>query len=142
MIKSNSLWELYKHIFATFNTHQHILLFVSSKFSDSIEYSKKVEELEEDFIEYNIQVFLIPESEAFSSLFHSMSIQKVPSIAVLNTNLSLLELWHDISPADIIFKMEKLLPTLESNQSLESDKYEKKTFPLKQNNTLYVFPFS
>ena len=87
-------------------------------------------------------MFLIPESEAFSSLFHSMSIQKVPSIAVLNTNLSLLELWHDISPADIIFKMEKLLPTLESNQSLESDKYEKKTFPLKQNNTLYVFPFS
>ena len=101
-----------------------VLIFLSSTVKLSNNYEKILLEISEDFEDYDICVLLIKdENKELNYLFSQYEINFAPYIIILNKNLDVLKKFNNISPGELLIKIEELENVFNINQNLENEKY-------------------
>ena len=119
-----------------------VLVFLSNSVKLSNNYEKILSEMSEDFEDNDISVLLIKdENKELNYLFSEYEINFAPYIIILNTNLNVLKKFNNISPGELLIKIEELENVFNINQNLEQEKYSRSFEKLLTNDIFILFDF-
>lgn len=113
-----------KHMLANFDNPK-VLIFASKGVKTSIDFLEALDEAKDE-LDSEIKFFVIKEEVPENQqLFFRYKINTAPSTVVLNADMTALHTLGNISPADVLIKIEESLKILQTNKDLESSRLDK-----------------
>ena len=102
-----------------------VLIFASEGVNVSLEFLEAMSEVKED-LDDDVTIFVIKEDlPENQQLFFTYKINSVPASVILNADLTPLYTLGNISPADLVIKIEEAAKVLQTNRDLEASRLEK-----------------
>ena len=130
----------FENLFVEYFESPKVILFLSEKSDTSQKFEEALKEIEEDLDEAEVCLIKIKkEIKELLPIFERYNIEKVPTIIIINYNLSIYKKLNDISPGDILLEFAEFEEIYEKDINKENLKFKSYFERYLLNNKLCLF---
>ena len=133
----------YENLLVEYFEAPKVLVFLSESSEVSKNYEKALDDIQEDLEEIEVCLIkILKENKELEPLYEKYQIEKVPTILILNFNLSTFKKLTDISPGDLLIQIYEFGAASEKEIEKEEKKYKMYFNRYLKNNKICLFSFS